>query len=144
MNLLRLVRRRGFTLLEVFIGLSILTVGILVVLQLFPYTIRANERAELRTIGAALAMQKIEEIRRDNDQGSRLIDGIKSLTSPTAPVPFAADPRLAYRLSGVTMLYSDSGVANDPRDDVGVARVIIQESPSFRSRPVILDEYRFN
>jgi Tfp pilus assembly protein PilV len=136
--------RRGFTILEVFIGLSILTVGVLVILQMFPYTLRANERAELRTIGAALAMQKIEEIRRDNDVGNRLLDGIKGLTTPTQPVAFASEPRLAYRLSGVTMIYTNTGVANDPRDDVGVARVIIQEAPGYRSRPQILDEYRFN
>ena len=59
---------------------------------------KGNEMAELRTEGATLAMMKIEEIRRDNDENNKLITTIKSLPQPTDPVPFGTEPRLAYRL----------------------------------------------
>lgn len=137
--------RSGLSLLEVLVGLSILAAGILAILSVTPTIMRANERAELRTIGAALAYQKIEEVRRDNDAGGKLINQIKNLTTPTAPVRFGADPRLSYRFSGVTLLYRNAdGGPDDPRTTPGVARVIIMESPGFRARPQILDEYRFN
>jgi type II secretory pathway pseudopilin PulG len=133
----------GFTLLEVLLGMSILAAGVLAVLGLFPWTLRANERAELRTLGAALGMMKVDEIRRDNPTSptlATLIGEIESLTVPTDPVTFPLEPRLAYRFSGVTMLYQGT---DDERSSPGVARVIIQESPTFRSNPVILDEFRF-
>jgi type II secretory pathway pseudopilin PulG len=134
----------AFTLLEVLLGLSILTAGILAVLALFPWTLRANERAELRTLAAALGMMKVEEIRRDNPATgslSTLVDEIESLTTATEPITFPFEPRLAYRFSGETLLYTDK---NDERSSSGVARVIIQESPDFRANPVIIEEFRFD
>lgn len=143
--------RAGFTLIEVLVSLSILTAGVLAILAVLPSMLQANERAELRTMGASLALQKIEEIRRDNDAGGQLLNKIKNLRVPTDPVEFAAERRLSYRFSGITLLYrgplNPSGLGDDPnddRDDPGVARVIIQLSPGFSRRRVILDEYRFN
>ena len=74
-----------------------------------------------------------------------MIEAIRSLTEPTDLVVFPHEPRLGYRFSGVTVLYDD-GVddADDPRDDPGVARVIIEENPAFWTNPAVLDEYRFN
>lgn len=134
----------GFTLLEVLLGLSILTAGILAVLALFPWTLRANERAELRTMAAALGMMKVEEIRRDNPTTSSLstlVSEIESRTTPTEPITFPFEPRLAYRFSGETILYTDK---NDERSSSGVARVIIQESPDFRPNPIVIEEFRFD
>jgi len=140
----------GFTLLEILVSVVVLTVGVLGVVTLFSFVLRANEEAELRTIGAALAMMKIEEIRRDNDRDGKLLEAIRMLEAPTDPVPFALEGRLAYRFSSTTLLYLRRGGSgapiddpDDPRDDPGVARVIIQESPEFKPRPKILDEYRF-
>ena len=146
----RSARRASFTILEVLVGLAVLTAGILSILAVFPATLRGNQSAELRTLAASLAMMKIEEVRRDNDETNFLIGGIQNLTEPTEPVVFALERRLAYRFSGVTMLHikiDASGAIiddpDDPRDDPGVARVIIQESPTFRSRPKIIAEFRF-
>lgn len=135
--------RQAFTLLEVLLGLSILSAGLLAVLALFPWTLRANERAELRTLAAALGMLKVEEIRRDNPTTASLltfIGSIEGLTVPTDPITFPLEPRLAYRFSGETMLYAGT---NDERSSSGVARVIIQESPDFRTNPIVLEEFRF-
>lgn len=134
----------AFTLLEVLLGLSILTAGILAVLALVPWTLRANERAELRTLAASLGMMKVEEIRRDNPTSgsvATLVGEIQNLTTPTDPITFPFEPRLAYRFSGETLLYA--GV-NDERSSSSVARVIIQESPEFRANPIILEEFRFD
>lgn len=143
---------RAFTLLEVVIGLSILTVGIVLLMAAFPYTLKSDESAELRTLGAALAALKIEEVRRDNDANDRLIDAIRNLAAPTDPVDFALERRLAYRFHSQTMLYAKTDAFGnpfddplDPRDDPGVARVIVMISPNFRpGKPTILDEYRFD
>ncbi len=142
----------GFTLLEVLIGLSILTAGILAIMAVFPSTMKSSEMAELRTIGAFLGQMKVEEIRRDYDQNGKLMNAIKTLSQPTDPIPFAMEPRLAYRLSSTTMIYLHRDAAGnvfddptDPRDDPGVARVIVQISPLFRpGKQVILDEFRFD
>lgn len=142
---------RGFTLLEVLIGLSILTAGILAIVALFPATMQANEAAELRTIGASLLAMKAEEVRRDNDANDKLINAIKTLAAPTAPVTFPYEPRLAYMFSSTTILYQKRDAAgtvvddpNDPRDDPGTARIIVQISPTFRpGKAYILDELRF-
>ncbi len=134
----------GLTILEVLVGISILLVGILSLMTFFPAILRANERAELRTIGGGLALMKIEELRRDDDLNDQLIESIRNLTAPTPAITFPHEPRLAYRFSGVTALYT-AGITDpdDSRDDPGIARVIIQESPNFRANPSILDEYRF-
>lgn len=146
------VAERGFTLLEVMIGLALLLVGILAIIAYFPYMLRSAEAAELRTIGSGLALMKLEEIRRDNDDNGRLLNAIKSLPGPTDPVTFPMEPRLAYRFSSTTILYKHHDAAGnlideptDPRDNPGVARVIIQISPEFRpGKEFILDEYRFD
>lgn len=145
-------RRAGFTLLEVLIGLSILTAGILAIIALFPTTMRGNEQAELRTIAASLMAMKAEEIRRDNDASDKLINAIKTLPAPTDPVTFPFEPRLAYRFSSTTILYQKRDAAGaitddpaDPRDDSGVARIIVQIAPTFRpGKAYVLDELRFD
>lgn len=142
----------GFTLLEVLIGISILTVGVLIILMAFPQHMKSNEIAELRTIGAALANMKIEELRRDNDENDKLINAIRLMTTPTEPIPFSLDQRLAYQISNETFLYRTRnalGVVvddpDDPRDDPGVPRIIVLINPEFRpGNAAILDEYRFN
>lgn len=143
---------QAFTLLEVLVSMAILTAGILSIIAIFPSIMKGNEAAELRTIGATLAMMKVEEIRRDDDENSKFMQAIKTLPAPTDPVPFASDPRLAYRISSTTMLYQhrdNSGAIvddpADPRDNPNIPRIIIQVSPLYRpSNPVILDEYMFD
>jgi type II secretory pathway pseudopilin PulG len=144
--------RQAFTLLEVLIGMAILLTGVVGVIALFPTVTRSNEIAELRSIGATLALMKIEEIRRDNDENDKLINSIKNLSSPTPPIPFPSEPRLSYSFSSTTVLYvnrdSSGNIVDDPldpRDDPGIARVIVQISPQYRpGKAQILDEYMFD
>jgi type II secretory pathway pseudopilin PulG len=126
---LRLARcRAAFTLLEAIVSLSILLVGIVMILVLFPRFLISARDAEHETKAVMLAQMKAEEIRRDDDTSNTLVNAIRNLPSPTAPVEFTQDPELAYQFSGTSLLYG--GVT--PEGDPGVARVIIRYSPNFR------------
>lgn len=140
---LREQRPKGFSFLEVLISLVILLGGILAILAYFPNALRANERAIMISEAALLAQRKAEEIRRDSDRARTLIGAIRSLTVPTAPMVCPSNPTLAYRFSGVSLLdpVDDPG---DPRDDRGVARIIIEYAEGYQPRGGILYELRFD
>ncbi len=53
----------GFTLLEVLIALTILAVGILAVMRLFPMSLVQQRRAAERTVVASLARTQLSEVR---------------------------------------------------------------------------------
>ena len=134
-------KRGGFSLLEVLISLVILLIGIVAILIYFPNALRANNRAVSLSEAALLAQRKAEEIRRDD--GGTLIGAIENLTTPTAPVLFPQNPNLVYRFASVSLIdpVDDPG---DPRDDHGVARIIIQYAEAFRPDGRILYELRFD
>lgn len=136
-------RPGGYSILEVVISLVILLVGIVAILAVFPNTLRANDRSVALAEGALLAQQKAEEIRRDYDRGRRLIAAIRDLTAPTAPIAAPSNPNLAYRFSGVSKIdpVDDPG---DPRDDHGVARIIIEYAEEYRPGGEVIYELRFD
>jgi len=136
-------REKSFSFLEVLISLVILLAGILAIIVYFPNVLSANDRAVTLSEAALLAQRKAEEIRRDADRGRTLINAIKNLAQPTPPVVFPSNPNLAYRFCGVSLLdpVDDPG---DPRDDHGVARIIVQYAPSYKGGGKILYELRFD
>ena len=146
MNLRHIKKRldRGFSLLEVLVGLAILTAGLVAAAAIFPQILDSQRDAELLTVAAALAQLKVEEVRRTNDRNDRLIDEIKSLANPTEPVAFANETRLAYSYSGVSVLYPAFENPGDPRAAPGVPRVIIRYAPTYRSTQDVVYELRFN
>jgi len=121
----------------------ILTAGILAILVYFPNVLRANDRALILSEAALRAQLKAEEIRRDDDQARTLLTEIRLLTVPTDPIVFPENPNLAYRFSGVSLLYPTEEPGN-PASQRGVARVIIQYAPGFRSDSRPLYELRFD
>jgi hypothetical protein len=135
--------RDAYSFLEVLISLVILFGGILGILAYFPNALKANDRAVGLSEAALLAQRKAEEIRRDADRGRLLIRQVQALTVPTAPIVFPENPALAYRFCGVSLLdpIDDPG---DPRDDRGVARVIVQYAEGYRPGGRILYELRFD
>jgi type II secretory pathway pseudopilin PulG len=139
----RFESRRGFSLLEAIVSLSILLVGIVLILIMFPRFLVAAHDAEMESKAVMLAQMKAEEIRRDDDTSGTLITAIQNLNTPTQPMPFAQDPKLAYQFSGTSILYEGT----TPAGDAGVARVIIRYAPSYRvsSNPNrdVLYELRF-
>ena len=120
--------RTGFSLLEAIVSLSILLVGIVLIVLLFPGFLISARDAEHETKAVVLAQMKAEEIRRDDDTSNTLVNAIRNLNAPTAPITFTQDPELAYQFSGTTILYG----GQTPEGDPGVARVIIRYSPQFR------------
>jgi type IV pilus modification protein PilV len=54
---------RGFTLLEVIVALTILAVGILAILQLFPTSLRQSRQAAEKTTVASLARTELGRVR---------------------------------------------------------------------------------
>ena len=135
--------RAAYSFLEVLISLVILFGGILGILAYFPNALKANDRAVGLSEAALLAQRKAEEIRRDADRGRLVIRQIQALTIPTGPMVFPENPALAYRFCGVSLLdpIDDPG---DPRDDRGVARVIVQYAEGYRPGSRILYELRFD
>lgn len=134
---------RGFTLIEVLIALVVLLAGIVTIVQLFPVALRASADAALQGTAVDLAQQKVEEIRRDADFQSALVFAIKNRTTPTTPVTFGQDPRFTYSFCG-TSLQDPDDTPGDARDDIGVARVLVQFNESFRPDRRVLYEMRFD
>lgn len=130
----------GFTLIEVLIGMTVLTTGVLVIMAVFPYTLQGQRKAELLNIGAGLAQMKVEEIRRDDSVDGALLEQIRQLDQPTDPIRFLDEPRLTYAFSGESLLYEDPA---DPRSQSDVPRVIIQYDENFNPDQDVIYELRF-
>ena len=133
---------RGLTLLEVLVGLAILTAGLVSIAAVFPYTLKAQRHAEMLTLAAPLAQMKVEEIRLMDDRNGRLKNAIRALTEPTPPIAFLSEPRLAYSFCGRTLMYAGGDPA-DPRATPGVARVIIRYAAAYRPEQGVVYELRF-
>jgi len=124
-------RNKGFTFLEILISMVVLLIGILALARLFPVTLRANKDGQDLITATFLAQQKIEELRRDNDDLTNpLIDTIRALTTPQPPInraiPFPQDLDFKYTFCGRSQIYK--GPRNDPNnpdDDPNVPRIII-------------------
>jgi prepilin-type N-terminal cleavage/methylation domain-containing protein len=69
--------RLGFTLLEVLIALTILAVGILAIMRLFPMSLVQQRRAAERTVIASLARTQLSEI-RTGGVGQSLVSWLQS------------------------------------------------------------------
>jgi type II secretory pathway pseudopilin PulG len=134
---------KAYSLLEVIVSLAILLAGILTIVNYFPLSLKANNRAALLSDAALLAQMKAEEIRRDNIFGPKLLNLIRTLRKPTEPVQFAQNTLLAYSFCGVSLL----DPVDDPdntTDDVGVARIIVRYDKSYRPTEDVIYELRFD
>ena len=59
----RQTRQSGFTLLEVVVALSILTLGIIAIMQLFPQSLAQSRIAQERTVVASLAKTELGKVK---------------------------------------------------------------------------------
>jgi len=128
-------RSLAFSLLEVLVSMAVLLTGIVVILSFLPAVLQQNQRTADLSVAAYLAQQKAEEIRRDDTSSGQLIEEIRALSTPTAPIVFPLNPRFAYQFSGVSLI--------TPTNQVGVARVIVSYAPGQQSRGGVLYELRF-
>lgn len=135
--------QRAYSLLEVLVSLAILLAGIVAIVNFFPLSLKANNDAAVLSEAALLAHQKAEEIRRDNSSRHNFIQQVRILRTPTEPIQFPQSPHLAYSFCGVSLIDPEDD-PGDPRDDVGVARIIIRYHRSFKSSQNIIYELRFD
>ncbi len=133
----------GYSLIEVLVSVAILSAGIVSIINFFPLGLKAQNRAADISRAAVLAQLKAEEIRRDNDRAGKLINAIRSLRTPTQPIQFPNEPKLAYCFCGISLI-DPRDDPDDPRDDYGIARVIVMYSKEYRGENEILYELRFD
>jgi type II secretory pathway pseudopilin PulG len=136
-------RPGAYSLLEVLVSIVILFAGILAILAVFPNALQANDRSVSLAEAALLAQRKAEEIRRDDNLSRDLLTAIRNLDQPTEPIEFSENPNLAYRFCGQSVI-DPTDDPGDPRDDHGVARVIVQYSESFKPGGKVIYELRFD
>jgi outer membrane lipid asymmetry maintenance protein MlaD len=121
---------------------KILTAGLLSIMAIYPYTLKAQRDAELLSEAVGLAQMKVEEIRRDDTQAHAMVTAIQGMATPSDPIPFPNEPRLTYSFCGETVMYRDID-PQDYRAVTGVARVIIRYAQSFRASQDAIYELRF-
>lgn len=140
---MRTRRRQGFSLVEVTVAIAILMIGIVGIVKLFPPSLKTSSEAAVRGRAVLLAQAKLAELRRDNDKNNSFTQAVLGLATPTTPVPFAADDRLAYQYSPTSEIAPD-GDPNDPAFDPGVARIIIRYNSAYRPSGDVVYELRFD
>ncbi len=105
----------GFTLLEVLIALTILAVGILAVMRLFPMALVQQRRAAERTVIASLARTELSEVRTGGMGSGGVINWLQN----------NAYHAVAQAAQGYTLYESwRSSVARMGQSDVDLYRVV--------------------
>lgn len=132
--------RRGFSLLEALIAMTILLLGIVAIVRFFPMLFETSSKVVLQTRAAMLAQAKASEILRDDDTSHTLATTIASLGAPTTPVVFPDEPALSYCFSGKSLLYPENDAQNGTPN---VARVIVRYSSTFRPSEDVIYELQF-
>lgn len=118
---------RAFSLIEVLVSIAIFLAGAVLIVYLFPQTLRASKEAELRTKAALLAQMKAEEIRRDDDTNRSISTAIANLAEPTDSVVFTQEPELSYAFSSYSFHHRNANPPV-PEGDDNVARVLVLRS----------------
>jgi len=132
----------GFTLIEVFIAMAVLTVGILSLYSMHLSSVRGNARANRLTTASTWNASKIEEMigmqysdvsLQDTDG-----DGAAGLDDATATTADGTDPT-----DGRYTIYWN--VAEDtPIPNLKTIHVIVKDNQQFLSRPVIFTYIKHN
>ncbi len=55
-------KSKGFSVIEALIATSILAVGLIAILSIFPFVLRINKQAEMTSLASALARAKMEQL----------------------------------------------------------------------------------
>lgn len=74
-------RDEGFSIIELMVALTLLGIGIMALANVFPYGSQSQIKDRLRTSGADLAQQKMEQLRLEAWAASDLTDGTHPTTS---------------------------------------------------------------
>lgn len=124
-------RQRGFTIIEAMIAIAVLTMGILVLVKIFPLALKISRSAEQSTIAMNLAQSKAEELFfLDYDSINIGIIETKSRLSDDPDDPF-------YQYQRQTIVeYVDSDLQSSV-SDTGMKKITIAV---FWRHPLLLGE----
>lgn len=139
-------KRSAYALLEVLVSIAILSAGIIAIIYLFPFSLQAINEAAMVSEAALLAQWKAEEIRKDDiDDSPDAIETIQNMTEPfpTDGIPFEQNNHLTYSYCGVSLL-DPVDTPGDPRDDVGVARIIVRKNKNIDPTMKVIYELEFD
>lgn len=133
----------GFTLIELLIAMSILLVALIPISMALTQMQTLSNDNVITTRAAYLALQKAEELRRDDTNTADMVNAVKARTVPTTPVIATHAPKLAYCFTGKSILYDSS----TPEGADGIGRVLVINSdvtdPAKITRKDVLYELRF-
>lgn len=107
----------GFTLIEVLVSIAIMTIGLITVVSIFPFSIRANKSAERQSLASSYARTKLEQL---------LTIAYDSVGTGTieARARISNDPQNpAYTLERQTMVTLVDSNLNNSGTDVGLKKI---------------------
>lgn len=118
-------KEKGLTFIEVMIALSILVIGVLAILNVFPVAFSFEAGNQLETQGVFLAQEKIEEILSNSYEDIPIVNTLEELSAPFE------------RFERKTVIdYVDSNLETAP-DDTGLKMIKVKvywDSPFGRTR----------
>ncbi|MDD2273473.1 MAG: prepilin-type N-terminal cleavage/methylation domain-containing protein [Desulfuromonadaceae bacterium] len=100
----RHLNKKGFTLVELLVALTLMSIGILAVVQMQIVALRSNTIAQKLTVATNIAQEVTNDI-----QSRNLADPVGSTTAVNVAVDFLTDPRLAESRNQTTLTFPDSG-----------------------------------
>jgi len=110
----KFLSHQGFTLVEVMVGILILTTGFIVALQIFPVSFSVEKANQLRTQAALLAQEKVESL-----YSQSYVDmAVGSVSEPQLDAPFELFAR------DTTVTYVDANLA-DSVADTGLKKITV-------------------
>ena len=126
--------KRGFTILEAMIAVTILSVGILALIRVMPVGSKGSKISEQITVASMLAQAKIEELRKDSLSNWPPPDSAGNFTDQEYPdyeykidlFDYPYDGTIPY-LQGVTIsVYWPRGKPTDQQRCLAVTTCIAQ------------------
>ena len=146
---------RGFSLLEVLVATTILTVGVLSVAQLFALSVRSNMSSKYTSFTAVLAEQKMEQLRSLTYGFDTLGLPLTDLTTDTTAVPetptggtgLSPSPANSLKantggyvefLDGAGKIISSNGTTTAPANTVYTRRWSIQPLPTNPNNTIVI------
>jgi len=115
-------KRSGFTLIEIVIALSILTIGIISLTALLTVGLAAFSTSQDITVASLKAQEKLEELKRNGVDSLATPPVLPSEGSFSSPTQFDDNPRFSY---SVAVSYIDDGTGTNTAID-GLREVIVR------------------
>lgn len=100
--------KKGFTLVEILVAVSVLLIGIVAIIQVFPISFSMETDTQLETQAVFLAQEKMEEIMSDSYEGVEIGDTSENLTAPFDR--FVREVSVDYVDSSLNPTDSDTGL----------------------------------